>query len=78
MQKHKVNDVVYEVDPYHDNRINNHNNNFGRKNPYLQNQPVVYADHNGNNNNNNMRPLRYLAQPPQQQQQQRGRPYRDF
>ena len=63
------------MDPYHDNRVNN--NNFGRKNPYLQNQPVIYADHNGNNkNNNNMMPLRYLAQPPQQQQ--RGRPYRDF
>ncbi len=86
-QNSKVNDVEYDADQVHDNRydnfaINNHinnNNNFVRKapvvkNPYLQNQPVVYP--NNNNNNINNRPIRYLAQPPMQQA--RGRPYRDF
>jgi hypothetical protein len=92
-QSQKINDVDYEGerdDRFINNNflLNNNNNNNVRKvaakNPYLQNQPIVYADHNSkninninnnNNNNNNNRPLRYLAQPPVQQH---GRPFRDF
>ena len=89
-QSQKINDVDYEGerdDRFINNNflLNNNNNNnnnnvrkVAAKNPYLQNQPIVYADHNINNinnNNNNNRPLRYLAQPPVQQH---GRPFRDF